>query len=104
MKIMSDDLRLNLEEMRKMLDALLIRLARFCIFQVADLVTQKSTAVARQAKSILEFTAYGKCGLDFDGKLNGIGSIATRATEIYRCMLIDAQHRVITADVNIAVM
>ena len=104
MQIVSNDLGLNAEEAGEVLDALLKRLIRFCIFHVADVVTQKSIAVACEAKGVLEFASHCKNRFGLRRKPNRIGGVATRATEIYCRMLIHAQNRIVAADLNIAVM
>src|SRR5262245_44817771 len=60
MKVVGDDFRAQAEETFEMIDALLEGLKRFQVFQVADMMTQKSVPPAREAERVLEFRAAGE--------------------------------------------
>ena len=70
---MGDDLRLNFQDALKMGDSLFEKIVAFQVFEIADVLAEKSFRTSNDADCILQFASDGQDGLRFlfNGNRNG---------------------------------
>src|SRR5436853_2939919 len=100
MQIVSDHIRVEIEEMLEMRDALLVRTQRFEVFQVADVMTDEGIVFPSQAERVLQLCAAGENLLrGSKGAANRRGRITARASQDHGAFLKHARDGIVRSHV-----
>ncbi len=104
MEIVGNHLGLNFQDALQVLDGFLEEVMALKIFQIADVLAEKSFAAARDADSVLQFCANGQNGWGFVFEGNWRGNKAARTAQYLRAASGEANDRVVAAAQDIAIV
>ena len=92
MQVVRNDLRLNTEDVREMLDPLYKRFVGFRIAHIPNMMAEERITIACQTKGVPAFASYGKGWLCLKRQIDRIGRIPARAAQIRSVASIHPDH------------